>query len=684
MVDEPTKKPPDARTDASDSPGDANAPERQRPRAFETTSETSSMESYLGGGGLYAKGAEHLTWMDRTSTRTAVRLISRGIFGAAAFALGTRYARDQMRNYHPEDWKFDSKKPLQAVAKGFDTVFGTPIKAVLRPLVGAKRAEDLVWFRRNAYYWNRAPHDVPSALAATMNRLPLGRSLGAEMVVTSFDFSCASAADAAVRNIIYTLDPNVKKPWRDEEGNFDLRKLLAYTGHTTWRILTKNAGEDWAVALPYVFQMKLQRRLIGKMAAGSKLYLDHGWNGGSYQLDDRGKVIGDYQKSGALDLQLRFTGYNWYTLMYRETYDAIGRGLASWKKNGFSLSLPGLPEHPVADTLTGVKDLGRYIIKSFIKANLYMQPSVPFFWVFRTPQSKWRSGPLNADYGYTLRAPVAKSDSLGMNQNRLFQGSTYGRPVAAGAPVFFHQTAITGHDLTNFDPYAARHQKSLFSKILNPFGKLSYGTGSKILESGLGQSLLHGSGRISRFFGQNTLDREALLREMVDASYSYTPYMIAKAEFGLRVDDRPSEGGLGKMDKKIYDAMDALGSFRVREFARHARDIGSMIMGNFSIDIGGKEGNLEVADSSTGQSVAKAGDGSLPPKLSAKPQTKVTHSSIIEDHRQALTSPPPPSVTDRHRQALRGEAKRDTQHWSEYLADKKKKAQLHSEHPTVQ
>jgi hypothetical protein len=41
-------------------------------------------------------------------------------------------------------------------------------------------------------------------------------------------------------------------------------------------------------------------------------------------------------------------------------------------------------------------------------------------------------------------------------------------------------------------------------------------------------------------------------------------------------------------------------------------------------------------------------------------------------------------VTDTHAKALRGEAKQDTQHWSEYLADKKKNAQLHTAHPTVQ
>jgi hypothetical protein len=204
------------------------------------------------------------------------------------------------------------------------------------------------------------------------------------------------------------------------------------------------------------------------------------------------------------------------------------------------------------------------------------------------------------------------------------------------------------------------------------------------MQTGWGEKLIHGTGRISKFFGAHPMDRETLLREMVDASYSYTPYMIAKAEFGLRVDDRPSNGGLGRMDKAIYNAMDALATFKLRDFIRHTKEIGGIIGENFSADIGGKEGDLEVVNGRTGHATTKSGDGTLPPKIVPKPQAKVIASSIVEEHRKALTTPPPPSVTDTHAKALRGEAKQDTQHWSEYLADKKKNAQLHTAHPTVQ
>jgi hypothetical protein len=101
-------------------------------------------------------------------------------------------------------------------------------------------------------------------------------------------------------------------------------------------------------------------------------------------------------------------------------------------------------------------------------------------------------------------------------------------------------------------------------------------------------------------------------------------------------------------------------------------------LGNIGQDISARESGL---DSKT---TTKAGDGSVIPKLSARPETRVEKSSVIDEHRAALTPSPEPTLIDRHREALSGERKPATQNWSEYLGEKKKNAQLLASHPTVQ
>ncbi|MFN7612090.1 MAG: hypothetical protein ACK5QI_01730 [Alphaproteobacteria bacterium] len=662
MVDERTKKPPDKPVTYDADPEAHGAESRRKPRSFETSGETSSMEEYLYGKGLYAKGADQLTWGDKTRTRVLIRLVSRGIFGAVAFTLGGRYANKVMLNYDATKWKLGKDTPiLHTVAKGFDTLLGKPIFHMVRAVAGESAAQNAVWFKPTAY------------LGAKGGKL--GRSLGAEMVVISFDFSCASAADAFTRNLIQVADPNIKKPWLDDHGKFDGGKLVSYLGSTSWRVLTKNAGEDWAAAFPYVYQMRLQRKLLDKAFPGFAHVSDHAWNGGSYKINTAGKITGDYQWPGALDLQGRFVGYNWYTLMYRECYDTIGRYLQKSKEHGFSPSLK-MPEHPVAGLVDGARDGLRYVIKSFIKANLYMQPAVPFFWLFRTPQTKWRASPVHPTLGQAMTAANVAPENT--SNKRLFQGGSVeniGR-IKPGQPLYVGNIATHSHDFTNFNPHAWEHQKTLTGKLLNPFGWLSYQAGNGLTNAASG--LIKGSGRVSQWLGHGHADREKLLRGMVDASFSYTPYMIAKAEFGLRVDDRPNDGGLGKMDKAIYKAMDSLTALKFREFGRDVGAIKDIVLGNIGQDISARESGL------VSKTTIKAGDGSVIPKLSARPETRVEKSSVIDEHRAALTPSPEPTLVDRHREALSGERKPATQNWSEYLGEKKKNAQLLASHPTVQ
>jgi len=648
-------------------PAADKATPQRKPRVYETQDQTSTYEEYLFGRGTFSEGSKNQAWSDTTKGRVMIRLFSRGIVGSAAFALGGRYANKHLKDYEHYDW--NPNEPLHWVAKGFDTVIGKPISWAARTIGGAEKGEEYVnsatRFRTKAYFFDKKIGHYA------------GRSLGAEMVQVSFDFACASMGDASTRNIIQAFDPNVQKPWI-VDGKFDADKWMESVGRATWRVLTKNAGEDWGAALPYVYQMKWQRQAISKLFPGSKLMLDYGWNGGSLKVDHMGKVNGDYQLAGALDLQGRFVGYNWYTLMYRDGYDAISRNVKKWHDHGFQLDAK-LPDNPIESVLGGVGNTIRYVAKSFVKANLYMQPAVPFFWAFRTPQTKWRASPVSPDHpsGYgivntQMMDPTRVGSNGGYvpatkrtwdsNASRAFQGGTFTKQLKEGEKGFFGFTEIKAD---NYDPYAWKNQKTIFGAILNPFGWISYKTGSAMVK--LTENISN-DGWLNKWvlgdrhgLQDQKVYREMTMRSFTDAAFSYTPYMIAKAEMGLRVDDRPAGGGLGEMDKAIYGAIDSLGTLRFNDFGHYVERIGHLMSDTTHMEVASREGQ-QVKKEKIG------GDGSVIPHMSPDPATRIEKSSVVEHHKEALAHKP----------------KEDAQTWKSYIADKREAAQLHPTHPTVQ
>jgi hypothetical protein len=621
------------------------APGRSRPKSgLNTQNETSSYEEYLYGGGTYAKGKEGLAWSDSTKGRMAIRLVSRGLFGAAGFAWGQRVIAKQMTGYHPETWVFDESKPLQVIAKGFDTMFGKPIQAFARRIAPEGQAnlwaKESVNFRSKGYYFgNVLGHEQ-------------GRSLGAEMVGITFDFASMSVGDATARNIIQLFDPNLQKPWIGEDGKFDDDKLLDYVGKTAWRIISKNQGEDWVAALPYVYQMKWQRQALSKVWDGFKLSSDRQWNGGSFRVNNRGQIVGDYQAAGAIDLHARFVGYNWYTLMYNESYDAVARGFKQWQENGYKIDATPLLDNPITAIGDAIGASARYAAKSFIKANLYMNIAVIPFWLFRTPQTKWRASPIMSDYseapttldkegkniekignGYAGRRPYESQEwrdrFLKENTNleieesivkkgrrnvkeyhvngidfrwdtardwdRLFQGGTHTWDHHDQTKfMYFGDYKIKRPNLGGDKPFAWENQKTGWGKLLNPFGWVSYKYGSGLVH--LGDHLAAQSGtlaKVAKFIGDTPFRREMNLRTFSDASIAYTPYFIAKQEYKLRFDDTRPDGQLGEMDKAIYQAMDSLVSFDARNLKVAFGKIGGLMFGPHE-DLRYREGDAKA------------------------------------------------------------------------------------------
>lgn len=598
---------------------------------------TSAVANYLfGSSGVLDKPA----WSDYTMGRAAIRLVSRGIVGAAFFALGGHYAAKKMRNYEPELWRETGgwgSNFLRTIAKGIDVGPGRIIEGIFRdPQAVRFRVRNQF---HNESYFNQhyGPERHPTLYHE--GKLRDGRSLGAEIVIVTFDFFMASIGDALTRNIIQAFDPHIRQPWYlDENGNpttrahgtFNFSKWLQWAGQSAWRILSKNAGEDWAAALPYVYQMKWQRRAInhigsdpngwlnrhGLSGAGFKRSSDSNINGALVTLNDNGEVCRSLQWHGALDLHARFVGYNWYTLMYREMYDVIGKAINDWRKSGFHISMPHLG-NPIIAALNAAMFTARYITKSFIKANIYMQPAMFFFWPMRVSQSAWRGQyEMEVPQGH----PAYNPDKRMFGTLRTQDGVVYPRaqllhdtrwPMGSAAPDAYlkGQKIFTGtsENPTFFknirDPYSYAKQGNygrMFG-VMDFLGRFSYNSGTWLTQKvdrylgapgALSRSIMQGSADA----GNLALGREKLLRNFVDASYSYTPYMWAKAETALRVDDRKSGNELGMMDKAIYSLMGNVARLRFGDAWKDVRQIHHLALHD-ERDIISREGGRELETS---------------------------------------------------------------------------------------
>jgi hypothetical protein len=105
--DKPPPKPPDSAEKVENKVSANPAPQPGKPNArayLSNQNQTSAYEEYLYGNGTYIKGTNLKAWNDTTQGRSAVRLISRGIFGAAAFVWGGRIANKSLQNYHPDEF----------------------------------------------------------------------------------------------------------------------------------------------------------------------------------------------------------------------------------------------------------------------------------------------------------------------------------------------------------------------------------------------------------------------------------------------------------------------------------------------------------------------------------------------------------------------------------------------------
>lgn len=535
--------------------------------------------------------------------RVSTRLVSRGLFGASFMTLGSLALRtwdphapvESMRAVH---------KGLTYLSRGFDAVLGTPIKAAF--------GEEAVLFRTKKTFSNTT---IKEALDDTRNGIMVpvskinGRSLGQEMVGVSFDFAAGSFGDALGRELVSVADPNYHNDWY-KNGHVDVGGLAKSAGKSLWRMVSYNQMEDWAAALPYAYQMRAQRHLLSKAWPGVKFTIDHQNSGGSFHVNEQGKITGSYMLPGAIDLQCRFMGYNFYTLMFRDMYNHIGMKIHDWQDHGIHLKAPA---HPLTSASNALDESVKYVAKSFIKSQLYMAPAVPFFWAFRSPLSRKQGmfisdaengGPIikgktasvhreggeayfkayTDEQGNKVRTAVS-SDVLTVSD--LINGTWEdGKLMVDGKPItpYLNGKPITPEfmkDQWKFDPYDKKYVVNSFEAALNPLGKAARGfsrfVNFKILkplsESAVYTNYLEKSPYLSKLIAEypTVMNRYNVASSFANSAISYTPYMIAKYETANHLD-------MPLFDAATMRMLDGIDHGKWRDVKEGAHDMASVVV----------------------------------------------------------------------------------------------------------
>lgn len=512
--------------------------------------------------------AKHKPWNSTVQGRGMIRLFSRGVLGATFFALGTRISRDGLVGYNQLEKPSAFNIP-QNIAYTIDRFVGRPLEKVM--------GKEFVTFRptrmhKNSQGWHQ------------------GVSLGQETVGLTFDFASMSIGDAMGRDIANAVDPNIKQNWVDKNGRIDYTQVAKNVGYNSWKYLTYNQGEDWAVSLPYVFFARWQRNAINKISPGFGYDNDRRLNGGSYKVDDHGKVVGTFGLEGALDLQSRFTVYNIGTVMFRETYTAMGNRLKDWYESGFQLPTAPKTTADTANSITGyIGKTIRWAARDIVKGALYMTPAVPAFWMFRTPQTKfkatfihpekgaiaYRSGPekYHIDFVHAHEVKRSSNKYVDPNTRQKFTGynDTFfarheGTDWSHGAnipnPITPYMSVLQpdGRPLKKYPSYDKTY--GTFDALVNPIGKINNDM-RKMVHYPIGKAKEH----LGIDLDTQKIRAKHFTDDVVNASFAYTPYFFMKS------DVMAAQWDTGKMDMAIERAIDGVTSFKPSEVKEGVSEI---------------------------------------------------------------------------------------------------------------
>ena len=571
---------------------------------------------------------ERKPWNETARGRLAIRMASRGILGAAFYAFAQVKGGRDMEGYDPshswaEIWTGEHneghRKWLQLLAKSFDSTIGNAVKGAVKFITGDEvKAAESVLFRPTRFYGLENP-GITAAKTFTLTKSGKhiwGRSLGAEIVGVTYDFAAMSIGDGFAREYLIPLfDPAIEKSWlkkdvsHDASGKEVIKHHLDFSeagksfAKATWRLLTYNAGEDWFAGPIYAYYMKWQRNLIDKHSPGFGFDSDRALNGGSFKVNSEGKITGNYNAEGMLDLMGRFSFYNYLTLMYREGYNKVGSLITNYWDTG------KFPEHKspesIADIIggafSGAYEGGRYMVKSFFKAYTYMIPASFVFASIRTSQSKdiglaihqetkangdlTSQGPLyfmhknklGQEYPSYLQAngslhgtgkKVEETFEPDINNlpQKVFRGIRKNRSVAdpAEVPNPFSFKRDESGDLDKFGYFDQNTRKMDYATNLIGKASHTYGDFYKAITKKI-VSTWHGNPSDSQFESNPRMQRayesaKSYTRRFSKASLAYTPYFFMKTDVLSRAWDNE------RVDLGLNRTIDGATSFNWGEF----------------------------------------------------------------------------------------------------------------------
>ncbi len=529
-------------------------------------------------------------WTETPAGLAAIEVAARLTLGGIFYSWMTNSkAMAAMAEYDPSTYDPNNASYLEKISFFIDKTLGAGLKNIHYMIYRDEdRASKFVRFRENRL------KPKPG---------PVGRSLGAEMTVVTADFAAMSAGSAVMRNTLLGIfNPTERRAWL-KDGKLSITHIGKRLAHKIWTICTYNAGEDMAVALPYVFSLRYIRNFLDKhMFPGFRWASDSVDNGGSVVLNKYGSVMGDYQAAGALDLQARFTIYNVYTQYYRDAYNAIGEKLKKWRQNGFKLTTPEILKQPSqipAKLYEHTVGSVRYLVISMVTSLLQMTPSVPFFWIIRVPASKDRGLAVHPDYGVMvnkdgvpIRARQAYLDdgskhpdylpdpkhkreffwSNKFDENGNREKITYQSPNADGEIITFNTTnPFADRENRKFDPFGfSKKGRRLYhngvTRITDYIGR----TVHNIADNDIWYKM---SGKFWKLVDPNEHhDHHKLARDAALAAMPYASYFAAKVYFRERyVNDQ--------MRLAVARALDGVLALDYKEFREGINEITKTMQG---------------------------------------------------------------------------------------------------------
>jgi hypothetical protein len=516
---------------------------------------------------LDAMWGEAKPWAATTEGRIAINLFSRAFMGAAFYVLAGAQQDKALKGYTANHGFSSQDNLFKKTAWVIDNSLGK--------LISAQFGEEAVTFRGK-------------------------RSLGHEMIAVSWDFFAMSVGNGIGQKIASVIDPNVEKPWL-KNGHFDVKEFGIDMAKTAWTLVTYKGGEDLAVALPYVYYMKMERSLLDRISPGFAKDFDKGKNGGSLKLDENYNVVGSYALEGALNFTGRFSFYNFLTHIYRDAYNEIGKSLKEWKDSGFKLpELPKSPDEALHGAVDGMGNALKYAVRTGIKTYTYMIPACLFFSPTRAAQGKDAGEDIvlrnvtNGDNEQVLRV---KAITIQFGDDRTIKESFKQKYSSYLEKRLVYDQRYTADYADPTAYYEANPQGKWMTalgrvtdKVMAPLGLANYRM-NQMLVGGLiaGASLFgfdaaseEGKKKAGTYLGYGDANIEYQynrsddgswsngLRRFGNASAAYYPYMLAKAEFSARLDTP-------QMDEAINHMIDGVTHLDMGKFKQGAALYGKVV-----------------------------------------------------------------------------------------------------------